>query len=1194
MSRIPIIRTSQAMLLTAIVALLATVLSPLAFAQVTSGSIFGSVKDSTGAYVSGAQVTITAPATGLTRVVTTSESGAFVAPSLLPGTYNITIDAQGFKKLETTGVVLSAADKLNVGEMVVQIGSTTESVTVSADAGQIQLQASSGERSDLITSKQLNDVAMNGRNPLDYLKLIPGVSGSADFHKSGTGGIDAFNINGTRANQHEYTIDGASNIDTGNNGGTHVTLNTDAIEEVKVLTSNYQAEFGKAAGGQIAVATKSGSNQWHGNGRFFHRHEGLNANEWFNKRNQLNSDTPHNSPLLFRYNDIGYQVGGPIKKDKLFFFWGQEFYRQFVPIGGVSTFYVPTDDERKGDFSKSVDGNGKPIVITGTGVTNNVVDDASINKQVQAILNLYPHANASGFNNNGFYNYSIALSGNAPRREDIVRVDFQLTSKHRLYARWVHNTENDDSPFQSSWPGPFGVGACTSVINFPGGCKQEHPGWNASFNLVSTISPTILNEFSIGPSHTESRAEGANGNVSRGKNGIDMQLLFPVGDDQSIPDMGFSDLPNVDLEGGYLGGTPWWQKNTTINVNDNLTWVRGGHTLKFGAFYQRSKKDQIAWNNINGQLNFGASATAGGTCPDGPDTCTLGDPYASALLGDFQSFAQSTARPIGYFRYNQLEFYVQDTWRVTPRLTLDYGMRFAWIPPQYDAKNQIALFDPGTYDTAHAVQIDSSGNVVPDSGDPLNGMRYVSNHTLPKGGWDSRGIMPEPRIGFAYDLYNNHKTVLRGGFGMMHDRVQGNLIFNTVFNNPAIVKTAQVSANNIANLPSLGGTFSNSVQGDKNIVGAVKSGNVPTVYSYSIGIQHEIAQGTTLDLSYVGTQSRHLVKSYDVNSIPYGTAFTRAAQDPANYAGGVVPAVEPNLAPAYAAAGYSFSGAYAYGHPSYTNAPLVPYKGYGQISYIGWGGTSNYNSLQASLQRRFTRGFTMGAAYTWSKSLTSADADQDYIDPFFPNHSYRAAGWDRTHVFSANYVYDIPGVTKHFDGPKWLSYITDNFQLSGITQFMTGSPVNLGTWNGEPGAFTGGNMWGIIPYYYTLGGNQNPVLPALGNPPRGTRDLVRTGGMQNWDMSLFKNIPLRERYSIQLRLEAFNVFNHPNFNNKNYNIEVNGPFQWSYGTPAGGGSGTPDFTIAKGSGWGQYTDTYNNGGGPGGFRVLQLGAKFVF
>ncbi len=1162
-------------------------------AQVTSGTIFGVVKDQTGAVIPNASVTVLSPDTGATRSVTTTSTGDFAVPNLPPGTYTITIEAQGFKKLETQGVILSAADKLNAGEFVMQVGSVDSSVTVTADTGQLQIQSYSGERSDLITDKQLNNVAMNGRNVLDYMKLIPGVISSFDGHASGTGGLDALNINGTRANQHEFTIDGASNVDTGNNGGTHVTINTDAIEEVKILTSNYQAEFGKAAGGQIAIITKGGTNQWHGDARFFHRNEGLNANEWFNKTNQLQGSPATNTPPLYRYNYVGYQGGGPILKDKLFFFWSQEFYRQLIPIGGTTTFYTPTALERKGDFSQSVDGNGNPIVISGPGITGNKIDPTKLSQQqqavfnqVQKILNLFPLPNVSGFGVNGQnYNYSTALSATDPRREDILRIDYQLNQSNRLYGRWIHNSDMNSSPFLP-FPGPFGIFACSSSINFAGGCTQQHPGWNFSLNLSTTFTPNLLNEFSVGPSHTLSIAEGTNGNISLGANGINLPLLYPVSADQSIPDMGFGGLPNVNFGGGYLGATPWKQANTTINVNDNLTWARHNHTFKTGFFYQRNRKDQIAWGNINGQFNFGLGPTGGGTCPGGDGTCTLGDPLASALLGAFDSFGQSTARPLGKFRYNQLEFYVQDTWKASSRLTLDYGLRFAWIPPQYDANNQVALFDPAQYKTADAVTIDpSSGNINPAAGgNELNGMTFTQNGQIPTGGWNSRGVMPEPRAGFAYDLFSNHKTVLRGGFGMMHDRTQGNLIFNTVFNNPALVKTASVGAGNITDLPTIQASFGDAPL--SNILGAARDGKVPTVYSFSFGVQHQIGEGTTVDVAYVGTISRHLVTARDINAIPYGTAFTKAAQDPANFAGGVVPDVEPDLNPQWAAAGLKFSGRNAYGRNAYSNAPLVPYKGYGQIQYLEFGGTSNYNSLQASLQRRFSRGLTFGLAYTWSKSLTTASGDQDMQNSFDAQLDYRAASWDRTHVFAANYIYNLPSLSKHLSMPRWLSYVTDNYQLSGVTQFMTGTPVDLNNgWSFSSGSVDGSNMWGAIPFYYSLDQNKNPLLPNIGPPLRGSRDTLRTGGMQNWDMSLFKNIPLggNESRYIQLRVEAFNAFNHPNFNNRNYGITVNGPWQWM--DPL-----TP-LTIEKNANWGTNADTYS---GAGGFRVIQLGAKIYF
>ena len=1145
-------------------------------AQVTSGTILGSVQDTTGAVIPGAKVTAAAASIGVTRTVAASQNGTFSLSNLPAATYHITVQATGFETSEKDGVVLSSADRLNAGLFTLNVGAEATTVTVSADTGTLQIQANSGERSDLITGKQLNDIALNGRNVLDIIRVVPGVSGVGNFGVSGTGGLSSYSVNGTRTNQHEFTLDGASNVDTGDNGGTQVTINTDAIAEVKVLTSNYQAEFGKAGGGSFIVTSRGGTNDFHGNAHFFHRNEGLDANDWI-------SDHNGTAKQKYRYNTFGYQIGGPIKHDKLYFFFSNEFYRQLVP-GGISQYRTPTALERMGDFSQSVDSGGNALQVynpaTGLQFAGNRIDPALLTPaqaasfaQIQKILDLYPLPNVT--NNNNSYNRQDPLSYTHPRTEYVGRVDYQISGSERVFARYIRNQDTTTGPI-----GSFGL-QCLGSLQIPGGCTNAQPGWNLAVDLTSTLRPTLLNEVSVGPSVYSSRIGGVNGNISVGANNIALPLLFPVTATTSIPDLGFGGN-GQNYPYTYFGSTPWHQATTTIDANDNLTWSRHSHTFKFGAFYQRARKDQISYGNSNGQFSFNSCSTSSTGClsSTAPNS---GSPFASALLGVFQSFDQSSARPTGYFRYNQVEFYAQDTWQLSPRLTLDYGVRFVYIPPQYDANNQIALFSPAAYNPATAVRIDTGGNIIPNSGDRLDGMAFTANGTLPKGGWNSQGIMPEARVGFSYDLFGDRKGVLRGGFGTSHDREQGNLIFNTVFGNPALVQTPTISNSTIANIPTAAQANSGVLGG---IYGADRSGQVPVNYSYSLGVQREIVHGVTLDVAYVGGVGRHLVTARDLNTIPYGTTFTRAAQDPSQFPGGVVPDVEANLPPEYAAAGYSFSGQHAY-----TQNYLSPYKGYGQMEYYKFDGTSNYNSLQVSVQRRFGRGLTFGGVYTWSKTLTTSTSDESFVDPFDPRkYSYGVAGYDRTHVGAINYVYDLPSLAQRLHGPHWLSYATDGFQLSGLANMQSGEPVRNSLYS-PANQLTGGSQYSKTPPAFVgVDAQGNLLLPTIGQPTSGAPGSIRQGGLVTWDSSIFKNFGLGESSkgrSIQLRGEFFNVLNHPNFASRDYGANVTLP---SFNS--GSGTYTP-LSIAKDSNWGRPTSSYSPTG-PGGPRVIQLAAKVYF
>jgi len=1167
-------RTTPVAIATACVSVL--VFSTFAGAQVTSGTILGSVQDTSGAVIAGAMVTATAPAVGITRTVKSGSNGTFSLSNLPAATYHLAVKAQGFESLEKDGVVLSSADKLNAGTFSLKIGTEATTVTVQADSGQLQIQANSGERSDLITGKQLNDIALNGRNVLDILRVVPGVSGSGSFGVSGTGGLATYSINGTRTNQHDFVVDGSSNVDSGDNSGTQVTINTDAIAEVKVLTSNFQAEFGKAGGGSIIATSRGGTNDFHGNVHFFHRNEGLNANDYI-------SDQNGTAKQKYRYNTVGYQVGGPIKKDKLFFFFSNEFYRQLVP-GNIIQYRTPTALERTGDFSQSVDSGGNPLQIsnplTGAPFAGNRITAAGLNPadqatfaQIQRVLNLYPLPNVSG---NNSYNRQDPLSYSHPRTEYIGRVDYQISSSERLFARYINNQDTQVGPI-----GSFGL-QCLGTLQIPGGCSNTQPGYNAAVDLTSTLSPTLLNEVNLGASVYRSTVSGVNGNISVGANNINLPLLYPVTADTSIPDLGFSGN-GQSYPYTYFGSTPWHQSATNLTANDNLTWSLHSHTLKFGAFYERSRKDQIAYGNSNGQFAFSACSTSPTGCVSGASASNLGSPIASALLGYFQTFSQSSSRPTGFFRYNQVEFYAQDTWQVSPRLTLDYGVRFVYIPPQYDARNQIALFTPQAYNPATAVRIATNGSVVPNSGNVLDGIAFAANGTLPKGGWNSQGIMPEARFGFSFDPFGDRKGVLRGGFGTSHDRSQGNLVFNTVFNNPAIQQSPAISNSTIAAIPTAAVSSPGVLS---NVLGADVSGQVPVTYSYSLGVQREISASTTLDIAYVGTMGRHLVTARDLNAIPYGTTFTRAAQDPSTFAGGVVPTVEQNLPPEYANAGLSFSGQHAY-----TQNYLVPFKGYGQLPYYKFDGTSNYHSLQVSVQRRFNRTLTFGGFYTWSKALTTSTSDESYVDPFNPRkYSYGVAGFDRRSVAAINYVYSLPNFSQQFHTPHWVSYATDGFQLSGLTSLQSGAPQRNALFS-PANQLTGGSQYSKTPPAYVgVDAAGNLLLPTIGQPTQSNPGSIRSGGLVAWDQSIFKNFNIGREDSgrfIQLRGEFFNVINHPNIAGRDYGANVTLP---SYNSS--NGTYTP-LSIAKDSNWGKPTVAYGPTG-PGGPRVIQLAAKIYF
>jgi len=552
---------------------LAVVLAFQAFAQNISGSISGHVIDQQGAAVANTNVTAADPARRVTVTTRTNDQGDFVFPALQPGNYTLTIEAPGFKKLERPNVPLDANDKLALGNLTLQVGALTEAVEVSAQAA--LLQTESVDRSATLIGKQMENIEVNGRNPLDMAKLIPGVVDTGNFSVGGVGGLSGLQVNGSRGTENQLMINGIGDIDTGANGSQNVTVSLDSMAEFKILTGTYQAEYGRNAGAQISLVTKSGTDQFHGSGYYYHRHDDLNANTFLNNVRGL----PRN---LFRFNDPGYTIGGPVyipkllhaTKDKLFFFFSQEYQRQLQP-NTAKNITVPTALERKGDFSQSVDNNGKPLIIkdplNGQPFTGNLIPSDRFYGPGQALLNLYPLPNTSGVG----YNYTSQFSGQLPRREDLLRLDYNMNQKLRFFGHYIGNVFPQVLPY-----GSFVLGPNLPLTNI----TDTRPGHSLAAGVTWVVSPTMTNEFNWG--FTKNKIDIFEvGNVLRRKtSGVTLPLLYPNAvQDDYIPEPRFAGTHLANGPQFVANDAPFHNYNTSIDFSDNLTKIWGAHTLKAGA-----------------------------------------------------------------------------------------------------------------------------------------------------------------------------------------------------------------------------------------------------------------------------------------------------------------------------------------------------------------------------------------------------------------------------------------------------------------------------------------------------------------------------------------------------------------------------------------------------------------------------------
>jgi len=650
-------------------AILALLCPAAALAQNVSARVIGSVRDASGAAVPGVTVKLINEQTGAARNATVDAEGYFVFGDVLPGRYTLEIQASGFKNHRQAGIEVSAGDTRALGEITLELGAVTEVVTVEDTVAPVQL--ASGEKSSLITAEELENTALRGRDFLDMLRLLPGVVDESEGREvPGPDGIRGLFINGARENQKNMTVDGVTNMDTGSNNTTHTAPTIDMIREVKVLTSNYQAEFGRAVGGTIIVITKGGGKEYRGSVGWFFRNEALNANDYFNNRNGLPRPP-------YRFNIASWSLGGPVwprnrRQARLFFFANQEFTRQVVYYA-ARTVRVPNLLEREGDFTETYDVNNRRITVydplTGQPFPGNLIPKDRHHPVGRALLNMFPKPNfvdpePSRVNQ---WNYISQISGPYPRRSDTIRIDWNPVSRWQTYFRYTQNAD-EQHPAYGVW-----INGSVNYDLTPLTFKQPGRGFTANFSR--TIGATWMNETLLGYSMNRltSRPDRPE-KISRKALGLNLPQWHPEFNPGGyIPNItAFGNVPNA-VNPSLHNALPYRNVNHIFSIVDNLSKIHGRHYLRGGVYIERTRKDQRQGTPVRGSISFADDA-------NNPLRTRYG--FASALLGIMTSYQEATNLPYGLYRFTNFEWYVQDNWKVTRRLVIDAGIRFYRNLPQ--------------------------------------------------------------------------------------------------------------------------------------------------------------------------------------------------------------------------------------------------------------------------------------------------------------------------------------------------------------------------------------------------------------------------------------------------------------------------------------------------------------------------------
>lgn len=1054
-------------------------------AQETTGTITGLVKDASGAVIPGVEVQVRNVGTGFVRRAITADSGEYVATLLPIGTYEVTAEIQGFKKFVRSGVVLSVNDRLRI-DITLEVGSISETVTVSAAVPVVQSETS--DVGKVITGTQVTEMPLNGRSLYQLVALQPGVSAAAGLVSGRVGvGLDnlaSVNINGARAAQNNWLIDGADNVDTGSNLGVINYISVDAVSEFKILRSNYSAEFGRSGGGQINVVTKSGTNEFHGTVFEFFRNDAMDARNFFS---YLDRDGDGKAdPAVLRYNNFGWSLGGPIKKDKLHFFYGHELREvRTVRGGGVVNTRVPTELQRQGDFSEF------PSVIIRDPATGqqfsyqgkaNVIPPNLIDPNAKAILSAFPRPNSTPALLGGQRNFSAAAPSGRNYREYLIRLDYTINDNHRVFGRWVKDSIPSTEPFGEI----FG----TNYASFPGiaNTKTNIPARSLVVEWNYIASPRVVNNLAFNHSRGGIVSQITGNGLRKNYSGFNTPEIFPQNPGGVLPGISFGGAGGY---GGFDFFGPYDNSYGSYRFKENISWIVGNHSLKMGYLYSREFKNENAASGTNGAFVFPGTSSATFT--------STGDAFADFLLGRASSYSENDIDITSHLRYDMHEAYFQDDWKFRPNLTLNLGVRWSYILPPVDTDDLLTNFDPARFDITKAYQIDSAGNRIPGTGDPLNGI-YLAGKNSPYG----RRIVAShadtfgPRFGFAWDPTGKGDSAIRGGYGIYFDRTLVGIALQNAFTNPPFVTAANFLAAGASGTPTLSNPSGGAARNQEAIVRSLISMSpdflVPTTQHWSLGYQRKLWWDLSIDLAYVGNHATHLLRAVRINQTPPGTTGT-------------------------------------------PTAAFAKFRGYGTITERQTSASSRYDSLQLGLNRRYAQGLQFGLAYTFSKVITDSPDDRSTIAQDVRNlRADRAlASFDKTHIFVTNFVYELP----FYRNAAGLIYnLLGGWQIGAIVRAESGLPQTVFISPNRANSFYGGSQrpdlvgdpWKDAPKTVAKWFNTDAfALPALNTFGNAGRCLFRGPGIHLWDLSIYKGFKVSERVKMQFRAEMFNAFNHTNF-----------------------------------------------------------------